>query len=117
MSKCPKPKIGDTVKVIGYRPPENASSKDPKIEDEMGTEKLFKSLVGRTFTVRGYDDFGHIELQPTPLDFIWIAPDLVEVVKSAHKKKSSKPKRSKLIPKPIQKSAGIILKNKQRDRD
>jgi hypothetical protein len=60
--------------VIAYRPGKYASG----VTDEMGTEKLFKRLVGRAYKVRGFDDYGNIELQPKRLHTVWIEPDLVE---------------------------------------
>jgi hypothetical protein len=69
-------KIGDTIRVIAYRPGKYA----PGVTDEMRTEKLFKSLVGRNYKVRGFDDYGNIELRPKRLHTVWIEPDLVELV-------------------------------------
>jgi hypothetical protein len=71
-----KLKIGDKIKVTGYRSPKYA----PGFVDEMGTEELFKSLVGRRYNVRGFDRYGNIELQPKRLHFVWIEPDLVELI-------------------------------------
>ncbi|HEV2694049.1 MAG TPA: hypothetical protein VG347_14230 [Verrucomicrobiae bacterium] len=75
-----KLKIGDKIRVIGYRPGKYASG----IVDDMSTEDLFKSLVGRRYTVRGFDDYGNIELQPKRLHFVWIEQDLVELVRKTH---------------------------------
>ena len=72
-----KLKIGDRIRVTGYRP----AKYPPGVVDDMGTEDLFKSLVGRCYIVKGFDDYGHIELQPKRSDFVWIEPDLVELVK------------------------------------
>jgi len=72
-------KVGDKIRVIGYRP----GVYRPGVEDDMGTEDLFKSLVGRRYTIRGFDDYGHIELQPKRLHTVWIEPDLVELVRSS----------------------------------
>lgn len=74
-----KLKIGDNIRVTGYRPAKYA----PGFVDDMGTEDLFKSLVGRCYLVRGFDDYGNIELQPKRLHFVWIEPDLVELVEEA----------------------------------
>jgi hypothetical protein len=70
-------KVGDKIRVIGYR----AGKYSPGVVDEMGTEKLFKSMVGRRYTIRGFDDYGHIELEPKRLHTVWIEPDLVELVR------------------------------------
>jgi len=69
-------KVGDKIRVTGYRPGKYA----PDVVDDMGTEELFKSLVGRRYTIRGFDDYGHIELQPKRLHTVWIEPDLVKLV-------------------------------------
>jgi len=73
----PKFKIGDKIRVIGYRP----GKYSPGYVDGMGTEELFKSLVGRRYTIRGFDDYGNIELRPKPLHTVWIEPDLVQSVR------------------------------------
>jgi hypothetical protein len=71
-----KLQMGDKIRVIGYRPGRYPLG----IVDELGTEELFKSMVGRRYTVRGFDDHGNVELQPKRLHTIWIEPDLVESV-------------------------------------
>ena len=72
-------KIGDTIRVIGYRPAKYA----PGVTDEMGTEELFKSLVGHSYKIKGFDDYGYIELEPKRLNWVWIEPDLVELVEDS----------------------------------
>lgn len=69
-------KIGDKIRVTGYRP----GKYPPGVVDDMGTEGLFKSLVGRRYTVRGFDNYGNVELRPKRLHTVWIEPDLVELV-------------------------------------
>lgn len=69
-------KVGDKIRVIGYRPGKYPSD----YVDDMGTEELFKSLVGRRYTIRGFDDFGHIELHPKRNHVVWIEADLVKLV-------------------------------------
>jgi hypothetical protein len=71
--------IGDTIKVIRYRPGKYA----PGVKDELGTEKLLKSMVGRSYKIKGFDDYGNIELKPKRLHTVWIEPDLVELVEDA----------------------------------
>jgi hypothetical protein len=68
-------RVGDRVKVIGYSP----AFYPPGIKDELGTEKLFKSMVGRIYTIRGFDKYGHAELQPTHSDKVWIEPELLQL--------------------------------------
>lgn len=75
-------KVGDKIRVIGYRPGKYA----PGVVDDMGTERLFKSLVGRRYTIKGLDDYGYIEVWPKPHDVVWIEPDLVELVKSVKRR-------------------------------
>ena len=74
-----KLKVGDTIRVIGYRP----GKYPPGVVDHGGTEKLFKSLVGRRYTIKGFDQYGNIELEPKRLHTVWIEPDLVELVEDA----------------------------------
>lgn len=71
-----KLKIGDMIRVIGYRPGKYA----PGVVDDLGTEQLFKSMVGRRYPVKGFDDCGNLELKPKRLHTVWIEPDLVEPV-------------------------------------
>ncbi|MEI8288305.1 MAG: hypothetical protein WCH99_02440 [Verrucomicrobiota bacterium] len=71
-----KLKIGDKIRVTGYRPGKCA----PGVVDDMGTEELFNNMVGRRYTIRGFDDYGHIELRPKPRETVWIEPDLVELI-------------------------------------
>jgi len=67
--------IGDIVTVIAYRPGKYL----PGVKDEMGTEKLFKSIVGKSFRVEGFNQYGHLELRPKRLHYIWIQPELVKL--------------------------------------
>lgn len=39
----------------------------PGVKDELGTEKLFKNMLGKAYTVRGFDECGNVELEPKPL--------------------------------------------------
>jgi len=71
-----KLKIGDKIQVIGYRPGKHPTG----YLDDMGTEELFKSMVGRSYTIRGFDDYGHVELHPKRLETVWIEPDLVKLL-------------------------------------
>jgi hypothetical protein len=54
-------RIGEKVKVVGMSPVKFA----PSIEDELGTGKLFKSMLGKVYTVRGFDKYGNVELKRT----------------------------------------------------
>ena len=53
-------KVGDKIRVIGYRP----GKYPPGYVDDMGTEELFKSLVGRRYTIRGFDA-DRLDLHPS----------------------------------------------------
>jgi hypothetical protein len=77
-----KLRIGDTVEVVGYRP----AKYPPGVKDELGSEKLFGSLVGRKFKIKGFDQYGHLELQPTRRDTVWIESDLVKLVRPSKSK-------------------------------
>ncbi len=82
-----KLKVGDKVRVTGYRPATYA----PGVVDELGTEALFRHMVGRRYTVRGFDRYGHVELRPRRLDTVWIEPDLVALVKRRPKQPNPAP--------------------------
>jgi hypothetical protein len=71
-----KLKIGDKVRVIRYRP----IKVSPRVAKELGTEKLFKAMVGRRYIVKGFGKYGHVELEPKRLHTVWIDPDLVRLV-------------------------------------
>ena len=71
-----KLKVGDIVEVTHYTPVHYT----PGVKDELGTEALFRSMVGKRFRVMGFDKFGHIELHPTRRDWIWIKVGDVKLV-------------------------------------
>jgi hypothetical protein len=56
-------RVGDKVKVVGMSPVKFA----PGVKDGLGTEKLFKSMLGKVYTVRGFDEYGNVELEPAIL--------------------------------------------------
>lgn len=68
-------RVGDKVRVVGI--PKITFA--PGVKDEMGTEKLFKSMLGRVYTVRGFDKYGHIELEPKRLNTVWIEPEFLKL--------------------------------------
>jgi hypothetical protein len=76
--------VGDKVKVVGMAPVTYA----PGVKDELGTEKLFKSMLGRVYTVRGFDKYNHVELHPNRLNWVWIEPGFLEL--RARKKKKTR---------------------------
>jgi hypothetical protein len=68
-------KIGDKVAVIGVPPITFGRG----VKDELGTMKLFKSMVGKVYTVRGFDKLGNIELWPKRLNSVWIEPEFLKL--------------------------------------
>lgn len=60
--------VGDFLVVTHYTPIRYASG----VKDELGTEALFRRMVGRRYKIMGFDEHGHIELHPTRRDQIWI---------------------------------------------
>lgn len=75
--RAPKFKKGDKIRVVAYRP----AQYPPEYVDDMGTEDLFKSLVGRRYTIRDIDEYGLIELRPKPGHAVWIEADLIVPVR------------------------------------
>jgi hypothetical protein len=70
-----KLRIGDKVKVIGI--PTLSISKE--LENELGTTKLFKYMLGRVYTIRGFDEYGHVELHPKRLSHVWIEREFLKL--------------------------------------
>jgi hypothetical protein len=69
--------------------PEGCKDPDYKDDPEMRTAELFRFCVGRKFTIRGFDRYGHIELQVDDdpavkrkfgLNSIWVKPQFVELI-------------------------------------
>jgi len=79
-------RVGDKVKAVGTPSIKFA----PSVKDEMGTKKLFKSMVGRVHTVRGFDDIGNVELEPKRRNTVWIEPDFLRL--RARKATNARPK-------------------------
>jgi hypothetical protein len=73
--------IGDKVQVIGV-PPITFSS---GARDTIGTKRLFKYMLWRTYTVRGLDKYGHIELCPDRLNSVWIEPEYLKLCSKGKK--------------------------------
>lgn len=68
-------RVGDKVKVVGIPPLTFA----PGIKDELGTKALFKSMIGKIYTVRGFDEYGNVELRPKRLDTVWVEPEFLKL--------------------------------------
>jgi hypothetical protein len=67
--------IGDKVKVVGMSP----VTFRPGVKDELGTEKLFKSMLGKVYTVRGFDKYGNLELEPKRRNTVWVEPKFLKL--------------------------------------
>jgi hypothetical protein len=74
-------KFGDIVEVTHYTAGRYASG----VKDELGTEALFRRIVGRRYRIMGFDKHGHIELHPTGRDGIWIRTDDVKLAPRSEK--------------------------------
>jgi hypothetical protein len=81
--KPPRFKVGDTVKLTGIPP---QVDQDQRRFPE--TLDIFQKAVGRTFRVRGVDEYGHIELwlcydgsedERGVSHSIWVEPDYLAV--------------------------------------
>jgi hypothetical protein len=79
------------VKVIGMSP----VTYPPGVKDELGTEKLFKSMLGRVYTVQGFDEYGNVELRPKRSDTVWVEPEFLQL---RRKKLRRVPKVKRLSP-------------------
>jgi len=66
-------KAGDKVRVVAIP----KTSFAPGVKDKLGTRKLFATMLGRVYTVRGFDRRGWVELRPTRRDAVWIEPDFL----------------------------------------
>ena len=68
-------RVGDKVKVVGIPPLTFA----PGIKDELDTKALFKSMIVKIYTVRGFDEYGNVELRPKRLDTVWVEPEFLKL--------------------------------------
>ena len=68
-------RVGDKVKVVGMSP----VTFPPGVKDELGTEKLFKSMLGKVYTVQGFDRYGNVELHPKRLSSVWVEPEFLKL--------------------------------------
>jgi len=76
-------KIGGIVEVTHYTPGHYA----PGVRDKLGTEALFRRIVGRRYRIMGFDGYAHIELHPTRHDRIWIGAEDVKLAGARKRKK------------------------------
>ena len=75
-------KVGDIIEVMHYTEGLYA----PGVQDELGTEALFRRIVGRRYRIMGFDEYGHIELHPTRRNSIWIKAEDVRLAPRRGKK-------------------------------
>ena len=75
-------KIGDKV-VVSEIPDINFA---PGVRDTLGTKNLFKGMLGRVYTVKGFDEYGNVELAPKRMHVVWIEPEFLRL--RARKRKS-----------------------------
>lgn len=77
MKKDKKFKVGDFVKITKIP----ASVKD---RARINTPKVFKQALGKVFRIQAFDEYGHLELQVTDRDWIWLEPEfaLLSKIKS-----------------------------------
>ena len=94
----PALKIGDRVRIIDI----SKYLKDPNYEfkdegyQEMRTAELFRFCIGREFTIRGFDKYGHVEIDASAnrivrkefgkYHTIWSEQEFLKRVSSAKKK-------------------------------
>jgi len=62
------------------------------VRDEIGWKKLLKDMVGKVYTVMGFDDYGNAELPPKPLNSVWVEPEFLKLRARTVRKSSSKRK-------------------------
>jgi hypothetical protein len=53
----------------------------PGVKDELGTEDLFKSMIGKVYTVQGFDEYEYVELHPRRLSWVWVEPEFLKLQK------------------------------------
>jgi hypothetical protein len=68
-------RVGDKAKVVGM----SKVTFPPGVKDELRTEKLFKSMLGSVYTVRGFDKYGNVELEPQRLNTMWVEPEFLKL--------------------------------------
>lgn len=68
-------RVGDKAKVVGMPP----MSVAPGVKDKLGAGRLFKSMLGKVYAVRGFDKYGNAELRPKRSDFVWTEPVLLKL--------------------------------------
>jgi hypothetical protein len=51
----------------------------PGTKDEKGTEKLFKSMLGKVYTVHGFDRYGNVALHPKRFERVWVEAEFLKL--------------------------------------
>ncbi len=86
-SKRKKYKIGDLVTVIQVPP-------DLRDDPELKTKTVFKTCLGKTYAIQGFDQYGHLELAVGKdidnlvggyMNTVWIEPEFVIPAKNRTK--------------------------------
>jgi hypothetical protein len=49
------------------------------VKDELGAEKLFKSMPGKVYTVRGFGKYGNVKLKPKRVNTVWVEPEFLKL--------------------------------------
>jgi hypothetical protein len=82
MRKKSKFKVVDLIKVIDI-------PKDLKDSARIKTPRVFKNALGKTFQIQNLDEYGHLELQVTDRDWIWLEPEFAQLSKPTSKSTKS----------------------------
>ena len=72
--------VSDKVKGMGM----SKITFAPGVKDEightkLGTEDLFKSMIGKGYTVKGFDEYGYVELYPKRTRWVWVEPEFLRL--------------------------------------
>ena len=80
MAGAGKFKIGDRV---------TDTKLPPNLDDraEIDTPGAFQRVLGKTFRVEGIDAYGHLELEITKHETIWIEPEFVSLARKSRGEK------------------------------
>jgi len=76
-------RVGDKVRLVGMPP----IIFPPRFKDDLGTKKLFKSMLGKVYTVQGFNRYGYVELQPRRMEWVWVEPEFLLLKTRARKQR------------------------------
>jgi hypothetical protein len=68
-------KVGDKVTIVGLP----SIKFPPGAKDDLGTNKLFRYMLTKVYTVRGFDKYGHVELRPNRNNAVWVEPEFLRL--------------------------------------